>query len=552
MRRRRLAQDRAARAGHATHEPTTDGAGTPTGGFELLPAELRTDDRFDAALDAALGGSAEAPSRPARDEPRPRDDATTTAVRGRHPGRADRDVLPLPRGERASRGTPAASAAPRPPRSDVRRPPRSAEVGEPPDGRATRRPWYLHPVPWVALAVAVAFAGSVAFTASTEDARPVDVTALAGGLRPLDDSPEPRWTVPVEPGTEVVPAVGAVVTVDGALTAYSVADGTVLWRSERLGDRATCLPASGEPAREVVVCAVPTGWREQVARLTTVRATTGEVVGERTAETAGRLSVVPVGATDVVRAWWRGDEVVVVREDAATGEVRWERSLAHDGLGSGGDVVLDVRRGVVDVLAPGVAAALTEDGLSLVEDDVWTIVRLQDGRYVGNEYGRGTATVFTATGEPAFRISGRVLEAPLSDGSAPGVIVTNTFGSIVGVDAATGSELWSLPGTGIRAVARVDGRVVVQTDSAYRSVDARTGAEAWAVTLEDGGPGPVLTDGRSLFVTERQRRQPGLVSIALDDGAVEWRWTLPEGTYDVLAVEGRLFLLGTGGLTAVS
>ena len=72
------------------------------------------------------------------------------------------------------------------------------------------------------------------------------------------------------------------------------------------------------------------------------------------------------------------------------------------------------------------------------------------------------------------------------------------------------------------------------------------------VTLEDGGPGPVLTDGRSLFVTERQRRQPGLVSIALDDGAVEWRWTLPAGTYDVLAVEGRLFLLGTGGLTAVS
>jgi len=532
VRRRRLAQDRAARAGHVTHEPTTDGASAPARfvSFELLPPELRTDDRFDAVFDG---------------EPEPARDRGTPA--GTTPGaRDDRRRTPHPQGS---------GNVPRPSTAAARFAPVGRERGssrENGDADAPRRAWYAHPVPWVAVAVAAAFAGSVAFTASMEDARPVDVTALAGGLRPLEEPPEARWTVPVAPGSEIVPAVGAVVTVDGGLTAYSVDDGSVLWRSERLGDRATCLPAQGEPAREVVVCAVPSGWREQVARLVTVRSGTGEVVGDRTVETAGRLSVVPVGATDVVRAWWRGGDVAVVREDAATGEVRWDRSLEHDGLGRGGDVVLDVRRGVVDVLAPGVAAALTEDGRSLVEDDVWTIVRLQDGRYVGNEYGRGTATVFTAAGEPAFRIKGRVLESPLSDGSAPGVIVTNTFGSIVGVDAATGSELWSLPGTGLRAVARVDGRVVVQTDSSYRSVDARTGEEAWAVDLDDSGPWPVLTDGRSLFVTERGREGQGLVSLALDDGAVEWRWTLPEDTYHVVAVEGRLFLLGVDRLTAVS
>ncbi|MGM7420988.1 outer membrane protein assembly factor BamB family protein [Cellulosimicrobium sp. CpK407] len=532
MRRRRLAQDRAARAGHVTHEPTTDGASASAGAvsFELLPPELRTDDRFDAVFD----GEPEAASdgdRSGRTAPGTLGDGR----RGPHARSAGT----------ASRPATAAAGSARTARERGRS--RRSDGTD-----APRRAWYAHPVPWVAVAVAAAFAGSVAFTASMEDARPVDVTALAGGLRPLDAPPEPRWSVPVAPGSDVVPAVGAVVTVDGALTAHSVEDGSVLWRSERLGDRATCLPAQGEPAREVVVCAVPSGWREQVARLVTVRSATGEVVGDRTVETAGRLSVVPVGAGDVVRAWWRGGEVALVREDAATGEVRWDRSLPHDGLGRGGDVVLDVRRGVVDVLAPGVAAALTEDGRSLVEDDVWTIVRLQDGRYVGNEYGRGTATVFTAAGEPDFRIKGRVLEAPLSDGSAPGVIVTNTFGSIVGVDAATGSELWSLPGTGLRAVARVDGRVVVQTDSAYRSVDARTGEEAWAVTVDDSGPWPVLTDGRSLFVTERGREGQGLVSLALDDGAVEWRWALPENTYHVVAVEGRLFLLGADRLTAVS
>ncbi|QJW36436.1 PQQ-binding-like beta-propeller repeat protein [Cellulosimicrobium protaetiae] len=485
--------------------------------FELLPPELRTDERFDAVFDGDRG--------PGTPDPSVKTPRSPDAHRAQH-GAADR--------------------ADRDGRDDAH--PDVASDGDGP----SRRAWYAHPVPWVAVAVAVAFAGSVAFTASMEDARPVDVTALSGGIRPLEAPPAPRWSVPVAPGTEVVPAVGAVVTVADELTAYAVEDGSVLWRSDPLGERVTCLPGPGRPAREVVVCATSTGWREQAARLTVVRSTTGETLGERTVATAGRLSVAPIGATDVVRAWWRAGEVVLVREDAVTGEVRWERTLPHDGLRSGGDVVLDVRRGVVDVLAPGVAAAVTEDGHSLVEDDVWTIVRLQDGRYVGNEYGRGTATVFTAEGDPAFRITGRVLEAPLSDGSAPGVLVTNSLGSVVGVDAATGSELWSLPGTGLRAVARVDGRIVVQTDSSYRSVDVRTGEEAWTLDLEDGGPWPVLTDGESLFVTERRRDGTGLVSFALADGTVDWRWTLPDDTYDVVAVEGRLFLLGVDRLTAVS
>lgn len=415
-----------------------------------------------------------------------------------------------------------------------------------------RRAWYAHPVPWVALAVGVAFAGSVALTSSLEDSRPVDVTALAGGLQPLEEPPATRWTVAVRPGTGIVPATGAVVTVGDRLTGYSVEDGSVLWQAEPWDASATCVPAQGEPARDVVVCLAPRGEGDGSARLTTVRSATGEVLGERAVQTAGP-AVASIGAADVVRAWWRGEQVVVAREDAATGELRWERTFAHSGLGRGGEVTLAVRPGVVDVLAAGVAATLTEDGHRLVEDDVWTIVRLHDGRYVGNEYGRGTATVFTAGGEPAFRVKGRVLETPLSDGSAPGVIVTNTFGSIVGVDGATGSRLWEAPGAGIRAVARVDGRIVVQADASYRSLDVRTGVEAWSVHLDETGPWPVLTDGESLLVPEGGRgHHPGLVSIALDDGALEWRWSLPPDTYHVVAVEGRLFLLGADRLTAVS
>ena len=490
MRRRWLAQDRAAREGRSAHEPTSDGAAARTGSvsFELLPPDARSDARFDALFDD-------------RDAPR----HVTTA--------------PGPAGDHGPAGT---------------------------------RPWFAHPLPWVVAAVSVAFAGSFAVTASLEDARPLDVTTLPGGLRPLDEPPVPQWSVPVTPGASVVPAPGAVVVQDGGLTAYGVDDGAVLWRTGPLGDGTSCLPGPGERASDLVVCVTPAGWREPGARVTTVSSTTGDVLGARDVETAGR-SVVPIGSTDLVRAWWRGGNVVVAREDAVSGEPRWERVLEHDGHGEGDDVVVHASRGVVDDLAPGVSAVLTEDGTPLVVDDVWTIVRLQDGRYVGNEYGRGTATVFTAAGDPAFRIRGRVLETPLSDGSAPGVILTNTFGSIVGVDAATGSQLWVLPGAGLRAVVRVDGRVVVQTDSSFRSVDARTGDEVWSVDLEEGSPWPVLTDGESLFVAEAGRgRQPGIVSVALDDGAVEWRWNPPEDTFQVLAVEGRLFLLDGDRLTAVS
>ncbi|MGO2042721.1 MAG: hypothetical protein ACTH2O_09080, partial [Cellulosimicrobium funkei] len=130
MRRRGLAQDRAARAGHVTHEPTSDGAGTAVGGFELLPPELRSDDRFDAALDAALASPAEAPVRRPPDGPRPRDEDGPPATRGGHHDRVARDVLPLsrPQDERP----PTAHDTPGLARSGAPRPSRSAGGGESP------------------------------------------------------------------------------------------------------------------------------------------------------------------------------------------------------------------------------------------------------------------------------------------------------------------------------------------------------------------------------------------------------------------------------------
>ncbi|MBD8077467.1 PQQ-binding-like beta-propeller repeat protein [Cellulosimicrobium arenosum] len=443
---------------------------------------------------------------------------------------------------------------------DVARPePATTDGG---GGRPSRRRrWYTHPVPWVAVAVAGAFVGSVVLTDAVGTGDRPDVSGAVGGLEPIDEPPQERWSVPVDPRGGLMTAPGAIVTLSDRLTAYSVEDGTTLWQSEQIEDHASCMPRVDDVPRAVVVCT--TAVEDEGVRVTTVESTTGRIVGDRVVA-AAPAAVALVGDSDLVRATWSGRDLLVAREDAASGEPRWEQLVEHDDTagqmlsgGPGGDgVIVDVGEGVVSVAAPGAVATFTLDGLELVRDEVWTISQLSDGRYAGNAYGRGTATVFTRDGEPSFRVRGRLLDPPIDDGSAPGVLVANTFGAIAGLDAATGSSLWALGGSGYRAVVRVDGLLVLQTDAAYRGVDTASGEERWFAELDEGGQWPVLSDGTSLFVVEGMRMRrgdaPDLVALALDDGSVRWRWNLPDDVYHVLAAGGRLFLLSSDELTAVS
>lgn len=416
-----------------------------------------------------------------------------------------------------------------------------------------------HRVAWAVVVAALALAGSVVATTVLEGSRTADLTALSGGLEPLDAPPAAEWSVPVHPRGGVVVAPGVVVTVADRLTAYAVEDGHQVWRSEPLDDPATCLPAPDEAARDVIVCLGPAGGDGRV-RLMTVRSDTGETVGSRLVGVTG-TAVEPVGEADVVRARASGRGVVVVREDAATGDVRWERRLEHDRVVGArlaarapqGGVALDVSRGVVALVAPGVVATFTEDGEPIEDGQIWTVVRMADGRYVGTEYGSGTASVYAPDGREEFRFRGRALETSLDDGSTPGVLLANTFGGVAGVDAATGAPVWALPVAAYRAVLRVEGLAVLETETSYHAVDVATGERRWTVRLPDRGRWPALTDGRSLVVTRAEHgHPPELVSLALADGSVEWRWPVPEGTYHLFTAGGKLFLLGTDRLTAVS
>ncbi|MBD5787938.1 PQQ-binding-like beta-propeller repeat protein [Cellulosimicrobium terreum] len=429
---------------------------------------------------------------------------------------------------------------------------------------APRRRRYAHPVPWVAAAVAVLVGGSALLTSVLESEESVDVAGLPGGLHPMGEPPRERWSVPVDPRGGVMVAPGAVVLLSDRLTAYAVDDGRTLWESEPVDDLSTCMPRVDGVPRGVLVCVVSIQGEPGRARVTTVESTSGRIVGDRVVD-AVRSAVAPVGDTDLVRAHWSGDDLVVVREDAATGEPRWERTVPSSsgtngrlGYDRGIDgVLLGAGGGAISVSAPGFAATFALDGRELARGEVWTISQLRDGRYAGNEYGRGTATVFTRDGEPSFQVRGRLLDAPIDDGSAPGVLVANTFGAIAGLDAATGSSLWTLGGTGFRGVVRISGLLVIQTDTAFRGVDVTSGEEVWFVELDaPAGPWPVFSDGESLFLTEgsrgRGRATARLVSVALEDGTVRWRSSLPDDVYHVFAAQGMLFMLSAEELTAVS
>ncbi|WP_265522063.1 PQQ-binding-like beta-propeller repeat protein [Oerskovia flava] len=436
------------------------------------------------------------------------------------------------------------------------------------EGAETRAATPAHPrsrhhrgrVLWATAATVVAVAGSVVFTAVVENARVVDTASIPGVVRPLHTPPATSWTIERHSDQRIIPVDGAMVLVDDHLVAYGTEDGSEKWSSEPLPQDTSCLPRIGDEPHDLIVCISPdlTASDGQRLTVTTYDPATGERTGSRTARVRDQ-EVALAGSHDLVRLYVEGTSAVIVREDARTGEPRWEQRVPRErGAGAAveddfvGGVSLAVSRGVVSVLGRGLAATFTHDGIPLEVGDVWSVVELPDGRYAGNQYGRGVATVFGADGVPEFQVNGRVLEAPLTDGSVPGVIVANTFGGMMGVDAATGATLWELTGSGSHAVLRLDGQIVIQSDSVLRSVDVRTGEQTWSVRVERSALWLPLTDGESVFVTSGTRGvDPELVSISLRQGYVQWRAPLPLGAFHVFAADGRIMVLREDDLVAL-
>lgn len=194
-------------------------------------------------------------------------------------------------------------------------------------------------------------------------------------------------------------------------------------------------------------------------------------------------------------------------------------------------------------LDSGARAGTTERTLD--DGTLVTWSRAPDGSF---ERGR----VDLRRGARAYALPGAPLLPEVTDGSVPRtlVIVTREGSRLRGLALVTGSRLWSLPraGTGpVRAVAQVDGVLVLDEGSVLTTVDVRTGDPLWSTSVAPEVTGQGRTDGdRVLLVVREDDGSLLLVARSLADGAEVWRTALPTTTTQLDVVDHQLVVTTTG------
>lgn len=166
-------------------------------------------------------------------------------------------------------------------------------------------------------------------------------------------------------------------------------------------------------------------------------------------------------------------------------------------------------------------------------------------------------------GQFLWRVAGVASSAAFLGGASPAIsgglaVIPFGSGEIVGVQRATGRQVWSavLGGTR-RGLARgsiadvtgdpvIAGRVVVAANQSGRMValDGQTGRRGWTRTL--GSTGPLWAAGGSLFVMTDSAQ---LVRLSLTNGKSIWSTQLPgfedeEDREDAIAYSGPVFAGG--------
>ena len=245
---------------------------------------------------------------------------------------------------------------------------------------------------------------------------------------------------------------------------------------------------------------------------------------------------------DIVTADVEGTQVTVTRADAVSGRERWSTPLGP-GLDEGeAGVVVKVRGPYVLVQAASSVVLDLEDGRELAR---WASsgpglvapgVIGEDGYGTWTEVTESLArsergTWFSADGTQV-PVDGVVQEPQVTDGSAKDVlIVVRDYGmDLVGVQRATGEDLWSADLRGGEVLMRRDGAAVAADGRRLAAFDLRTGAERWSRPLEglDTDAGSV-TDGRTVVVAAHRDGGWALDAVSLDTGRVAWTTEVPPG-----------------------
>lgn len=249
------------------------------------------------------------------------------------------------------------------------------------------------------------------------------------------------------------------------------------------------------------------------------------------------------------------------RWDPLTGELLWETTTMDPVFvpeTSASFQEWSTADGLLVVHAQGSAAISLEDGVELAAADVPApstspmemeqTYELPDGFTATWSYppsGLGHGQVTGADGALRYVLPAEPWMSPVTDGSAPGVlVVTDDLGTNArGLELATGDEIWRAHVVGRSSVAQVDGLRVVVSAGMAMALDVRDGRTVWTAPT-DGSFSSGVTDGELVLLSEPGDAGPDLVARGWADGEERWRTPLPVGTTGLHVVDDHL--LGYG------
>ena len=329
-----------------------------------------------------------------------------------------------------------------------------------------------------------------------------------------------------------------------------------------------CLSAQG-----VVVCLVvddyapligtiaPMSLAPQRARVVVVDPRTGTLLAERETPTSSTLTV----ESDLVVVAWvnGGGHGVVTGTEPRTGEVRWTFTTPAPLEARAGERLgLDVTGVGVGIIVGSWSQKLwllSPDGVLQRElpgngGSTWFELARVGLLALRTAQGPvGARTTLLVDGRDGQTLDGEPVNLSLDDGSVPGLVFTGGA-PLIAWDAATGNRRWASGANTGRTVLLLDGTLYSATHDSVLALDAATGTVLWTspVQLKSDLAVP-LTNGSVLVVVARVPTSH-LVAFDLADGRRLWDAGLPADVDNLQEVHGRAFgsRYTTSGLEVVA
>jgi outer membrane protein assembly factor BamB len=403
--------------------------------------------------------------------------------------------------------------------------------------------------------------------------------AVPGGVVGLERPPRELWSLDIgESWPLVAGELFVVIAADGELVAYDRATGAEVWRHEGLPSPQCGTvdgPSRGSLDARSITCL---GWaetKEGAPAFTlppssvTIVGLDGRTVAERALDPArGDATVLSTG--ELARVARDGRDVVVLVEDARTGEVRWTQTVptrtSDEGDSScmayqegspsadGWDVVqLFETGGVLMLLGCDVNVSLSTDG-TVLSTELTRVQQIRDGRLV--RAGMTDSELLDTDGTVLWSVQGELMESLAADGAGPLLLFSRRGPGVVALDEA-GDELWTFSGYATQVLLVTRDLTVISSYPGAVAVDTATGEEVWAWRdpAVGGTNGQVAAafasrGGLTIAYSSDNGARSRWVSIDVADGSTRWEEQVHVDAWSLFAVGGDVF--GTRNGTVVA